>query len=91
MFDELNRYQKPIAIKLLEGKSNQEISDELKICIQTVKYHITRIFVTYKVKSKYAFMSMFMVPKGNMYEVQDGGGGTTGISAQERKFVINGN
>lgn len=44
LHEDLTDREMDVLHRLAEGKSNQEIADELFIGIKTVKYHITNIF-----------------------------------------------
>lgn len=44
LHEDLTEREMDVLLRLAEGKSNQDIADELFIGIKTVKYHITNIF-----------------------------------------------
>ncbi|MFS0723528.1 response regulator [Paenibacillus sp. 1P07SE] len=44
LHEDLTEREMDVLMRLAEGKSNQDIADELFIGIKTVKYHITNIF-----------------------------------------------
>lgn len=50
--DELTRQQNVIVKLILEGYSNKEIADELKISYSTAKNHVTDILSRLKVASR---------------------------------------
>jgi len=56
----LSTREKEIADLILEGKSNDEIKDELFISIFTVKRHITNIFMKLDIKSRSQLIRMAM-------------------------------
>jgi DNA-binding CsgD family transcriptional regulator len=56
----LSAREKEIAELILEGKSNDEIKDELFISVFTVKRHITNIFMKLDIKSRSQLIRMAM-------------------------------
>lgn len=48
----LSQREQSVYTKILEGKSNKEISDELYIALSTVKTHINNIYKVLQVKSR---------------------------------------
>lgn len=56
-----NQQQKVIAL-ILKGKSNQEIADQLKIQVGTVKSHTYRAFGKMKIKNR-----VNLIIKGDQY------------------------
>jgi len=52
----LSRREKEVALLLLQGKSNNEICDELHIVIQTVKFHISKLYKKASVKNRSQFI-----------------------------------
>lgn len=49
---ELTPTEKKVLQKLLEGKSNKEISESLEISINTVKTHLKKVFKKTNAKSR---------------------------------------
>lgn len=58
-FDILTAKEKEIAIFLKEGYTNNKISQELNISINTVKTHIKHIYEKLNVKDRLSFASLF--------------------------------
>lgn len=56
----LSAREKEIADLIIEGKSNEEIKDELFISIYTVKRHITNIFLKIDIRSRSQLIRMAM-------------------------------
>ncbi len=56
----LSKREKEIADLILEGKSNDELKDELFISIFTVKKHISNIFMKFDIKSRAQLLNMVM-------------------------------
>lgn len=56
----LTHRQNEIAQLLLNGHSNKEIAWQLKIAVQTVKFHVTRIYKRTEVKRRGEFFAKFM-------------------------------
>jgi DNA-binding CsgD family transcriptional regulator len=56
VIDTLSRREKEVALLLLQGKSNNEICTELRIVIQTVKFHISKIYKKAAVKNRSQFI-----------------------------------
>ncbi|XEC95594.1 response regulator [Paenibacillus tarimensis] len=50
--EELTEREMEVLFRLAQGKSNQDIADELFIGIKTVKYHITNIFAKLEVDDR---------------------------------------
>jgi DNA-binding CsgD family transcriptional regulator len=46
--------------KVFEGKTNRKISEELQVSEKTVKFHLTKIFKKFKVKSRNELMAKFL-------------------------------
>lgn len=60
LFDVLTTKEKEIAQLLKEGYSNNKISQELDISINTVKTHIKHIYEKLNVKDRLSFASLFI-------------------------------
>jgi DNA-binding CsgD family transcriptional regulator len=54
--DTLSPRERQVAMLVLQGKSNNEICLELKIVIQTVKYHVARLYRKGGVKNRSQFI-----------------------------------
>jgi NarL family two-component system response regulator LiaR len=46
-----------VHLKILEGKSNQEIADDMVVSINTIKTHVGRILKKEKVKNRVQLIS----------------------------------
>jgi len=56
---ELTSQEKNIVLKLVEGKSNKMIADELFVSINTIKTHLKNIFLKLEVGSRMEAMTIF--------------------------------
>jgi DNA-binding NarL/FixJ family response regulator len=56
---ELTSQEKNIILKLIEGKRNQNIADELYVSINTIKTHLKNIFLKLEVGSRMEAMTIF--------------------------------
>jgi DNA-binding CsgD family transcriptional regulator len=55
----LAKRQTQVALAILQGKSSQEIADDMSITIKMVKQHITNIYLKTKVTSRPQFIVHF--------------------------------
>jgi DNA-binding NarL/FixJ family response regulator len=56
---ELTSQEKNIILKLIEGKRNQNIADELFVSVNTIKTHLKNIFLKLEVGSRMEAMTLF--------------------------------
>lgn len=56
VFSVLSKREKEVALLVLKGKSNKEICDDLCIVIQTVKFHISKLYKKAGVKNRSQFL-----------------------------------
>lgn len=56
---ELTSQEKNVVLKLVEGKSNKQISDELFVSLNTTKTHLKNIFIKLEVSSRTEAMVIF--------------------------------
>lgn len=56
---ELTSQEKNVVLKLVEGKSNKQISDELFVSLNTTKTHLKNIFLKLEVSSRTEAMVIF--------------------------------
>lgn len=62
--EELTPQEKNVILKLIEGKSNKMIADELFVSINTIKTHLKNIFLKLEVSSRMEAMTIFSRCKG---------------------------
>ena len=69
IFNKLSLRESEIYIGLLEGKTDQEISDKLKISIHTVKSHIKSTFFKLNVKTRLQAAALYIVQQQNLSDL----------------------
>lgn len=53
----LTKTEHIVSLKILEGKSNQEIASELNVSINTIKSHVAHILKKHNVKTRIQLIS----------------------------------
>ena len=69
--DKLSKREQEILALILEGKSNQDIADELFISISTIKTHIYNIYRKLGVKNRLQVINLIRALKRKHKELQD--------------------
>lgn len=60
---ELTKRQKELVNLVLEGKSNKDIGAKMKLKEGSVKWHLTKIFLLCRVKTRHELMALFIDKK----------------------------
>lgn len=68
LFKDLTAREREIAERLVEGKSNKEIGDELLISTNTVKQHLLRVFEKAGIHERLAFVVAYYQERVTLLE-----------------------
>lgn len=55
---------------VLQGLSNDEIADVLKLSVKSVKFHLTRVFRKQGVKSRSQLMVRYLIPNPEFINIE---------------------